>query len=153
MTADNTSRPWGEAIGTLALSAALGPPIGGLGFALEVAIVPALGALATKANLPGDAPSVFLVTVFVALFAVPFSYFIGIFQALATGVAFAVYGWFWRRPPLWFAILTGLGVYAGAMVAGFNGVEEWFMPFLAIHMIPVLVCWLIIRLFWRPQET
>jgi hypothetical protein len=153
MTETSGRRPWGEAIGTLALVAALGPPIGGLVFALEVAVVPSLGALATKANLEGDAPSIFLVTVFVALFAIPFSYFVGIGQAAAAGLAFAVYGWLRGRPPFWFAVVTGLLVYAGAMVAGYSGVEEWFMPFLMIHLIPVLVCWLIVRLFWSAQAS
>lgn len=88
-----------------------------------------------------------MVALFVALFAIPFSYLIGAAQALAVGIAFAAYGWLRGQPPLWFAVLVGLIVYGVASAAGFRASEFWF-AFLLINLVPTLLCWALVRLFW-----
>jgi hypothetical protein len=153
MTAEPPRRPWSEAVATFFTTLALGPPIGGLVFTVCVALYPSMGALAGHAVARGDASSALLVMIFVGLFAVPFSYLVGGVQAAVAGLALAAFGWQLGRPPLWFAAVLGLLIYAGALLSGYNSVQEWFIPFLLIHVIPVLACWSLVRLFWRPQLT
>ena len=141
-------RPWGPALGTFFFTLILGPPIGGIVFAICVAIVPAMGALAGWAGLEGDPSSVALVVLFVSLFAVPLSYLVGGLQSAVTGLAFAAYGWWCGAPPFWMAIVAGLLAFAGGIAWGLVGIEAWFAPFLAVHLVPAIACWAVIRLFW-----
>lgn len=138
--------PWGAAVATVLLCAALGPPIGGLVFAGSMALMPSLAGITPNVN---DDPGGMLASVlFVGLFAVPFSYLIGGLQAAATGLAFAVYGWVKGRPPLWFAALTGAAVFAAAAASGITSDREILVPMILVHALPTLLCWLIVRQFW-----
>lgn len=153
MTPQDARKPWAEAVATVFTTLALGPPIGGLVFALCVAFYPAMAVLAGDVAVHGDATPLLMLMFLVGLFAVPFSFFFGGAQAIAAGLAFAAYGWNLGRPPLWFAGVTGLFAYAGARAAGFSQEGQWFIPFLLVHLIPAFACWAIVRLFWRPLPT
>ena len=68
-----------------------------------------------------------------------------------TGLSFAAYGWMRGKPPLWFAAVTATVVFAGAAVMGIAEAPEMFVPMMLVHAIPALVCWLIIRNYWREK--
>ena len=136
-----------EALLTFFTCLLVGPPIGGLIFALAVAVLPPIASGVTTAASADDQLATGL---FIGLFAVPFSYLVGGLQAAAAGLAFAVYGWFRGRPPLWFAALTAAVIYAGAWIGGWADVDEIFWIMMLVHVVPVLLCWLIIsHLWWR----
>ncbi len=138
-------KPWGEAVATFFTCLALGPPIGGIVFTLGVTFA------ATAEGVPAGAglADKMLSALFVGLFAVPFSYILGGVQAAATGLAFAAYGWLRGRPPVWFAIVTALVVYAGASLSGMADNEDIALLIVFTHFVPALLCWLIVRTYWR----
>lgn len=140
-------RPWGEAIATFFTCLALGPPIGGLVFTLALTLYPGLGGVASA---PGTGLGEALMSaLFLGLFAVPFSYLIGGLQAAVTGLAFAAYGMARGRPSLWVALLVSAVVFAGSTVAGVAE-DGNILPVMAlVHIVPTLLCWLIIRTYWR----
>lgn len=145
-------RPWGEAVATFLTCLALGPPIGGLVFALAVAFIPAMGALADT-GAGWDVEGGLLVSLFVGLFAMPFSYLTGGLQAGAAGLLFAGWGWLKGRPSFVVALGIATVVFAGSAVTGF-GEDGLMLPVIAaIHIVPTLFCWLIIRTYWREGRT
>ena len=143
-----TRQPWGEAVATFFTCLALGPPIGGLIFTLGVSFIPAMGAMAHD-GAGWDVEGGLIAAVFVSLFAIPFSYLVGGLQAGATGLLFAAWGWNKGRPSFVVALVIAAIVTAGALMAGL-GDDGTFLPVMvAIHVVPTLLCWLIIRTFWR----
>ncbi|MBM3520386.1 MAG: hypothetical protein FJX63_06430 [Alphaproteobacteria bacterium] len=148
MSAELPHRPWGPAIATFLLTLLLGPPIGGIIFAICVAILPAMGAIAGDLIDVGDMSSAVAIAAFISLFAIPLSYFVGAAQAAMTGLAYALHGWLLGRPPFWLAVMVGLFVFVGALISGYSAVGDWYLPFLAIHLVPAIACWAITRLFW-----
>ncbi|WP_373506197.1 hypothetical protein [Aestuariivirga sp.] len=144
-------KPWGEAIATFFTCLALGPPIGGLVFTLALTLNPGLGGVP---HAPGTGIGEALMSaLFLGLFAVPFSYLIGGLQAAATGLAFAAYGMARGRPSLRIALLVSAVVFAGAYLAGVADEGEVLPVMVLVHVVPTLLCWLIIRTYWRTASS
>lgn len=143
-------RPWGECLATFLVFLMVGPPIGGIVFAVSMALLPSWSGVphAEGSELSGQLS----VGLFLGLFAIPFSYLVGGLQAAAMGLGHAVYGWFRGRPPLWLAALLAAVVFAGSLISGMADASELFFPMLLVHVIPAFLCWLIVRSFWRRYQ-
>lgn len=141
-------RPWAEAVSTFLICLALGPPLGGLIFAACTAFFPAFGGLANSGN-GWDLSGGLVTTLFLGLFAVPFSYLAGGVQAAATGLLFAAWGWFRGRPSVTVAMLVAAAVFAGSALGGLADEPELLPAMVLIHAVPTFLCWLIIRNFWH----
>ena len=146
-TTVQNARPWGSAVATFLTCLVLGPPIGGLVFSFAMLLIPDVAGIPRSQGTGfGD---YLLMVVWVSLFAVPFSYVIGGLQAAATGFAFGAYGWFKRKLPFWFAVITALCVYLASAIAGFSDGENLLAIMLPVHIIPAFLCWLIVRTYWK----
>lgn len=145
-------RPWGEALASFIICLALGPPIGGLIFAIGLVVVPALDTMAgLKHGL--DLSGGLYAVLILGLFAMPFSYMVGGIQAGAAGLLFALWGWNRGRPPFVVALVISGLVFAGALMAGVGEVPEFLPVLAAIHVVPTAICWLVIRNLWPERRT
>ena len=143
-------KPWGECLATFFVFLMVGPPIGGIVFALTMALLPSVSGVPFGDG--SDTAGQISVGIFIGLFAIPFSYMVGGLQAAAMGLAHAVYGWFRGRQPFWFAAVMAAVVFAGSLISGMADASELFFPMLLVHVIPALLCWLIARSFWRRYQ-
>lgn len=142
-------RPWSEAVATFLTCLMLGPPLGGIAFGFSIVMTPFFSGvpLADGTTLGSQ----LYTGLIIALFGIPFSYLIGGIQAAATGVFLAVFGWMRGRPPLWFALATAVAVFAGAALADIAETSETLTLMIPVHAVPTLLCWLIIRNYWREK--
>jgi hypothetical protein len=140
-------RPWGKVLATVLTSLAVGPPVGAVVFTFSIMIYMWFGGK-PQADGNGFAETL-LGSFFVLLFAVPFSYVLGGLQAFGTGVVFSVYGWWRGSVPWWLAVVAGVVMFGGMLLVG--GIEDLdtYPLFLATHLAASLMCWLIVRNFWR----
>lgn len=140
------ARPWGNAIATVLVCVLIGPPLGSLMFAAAMSFMPGLWGATPPTGI--DVGGALSTVLFVGLFGIPFAFLIGGLQALATGLAFSAYGWRRGRPPLWFAVATAAAVFGAATLLKIVDDPDMMAPMALVHVVPVLICWLIIRAFW-----
>ena len=143
------SKPWGSAIGTVMTYLVLGPPLGAMVLILLLTAVPGL-ALPSPENT-GLGTTV-AVSLGIALFAVPFTYILGGLQALFCGVVLAAYGWLKGRPPLWVGLIASLLAfvvsYSVDIFGTFADSNHIVLVMVITHLLPTILCWLIVRTFW-----
>jgi hypothetical protein len=145
-------RPWKAAIASFLTCLIAGPPVGGIVFALMLAFWPWLqGLLGDGADLTLQYRSfVGLVALIVGL---PLAYVAGGVQAALAGLAFAAYGLLAGRPPAWFAFALAIAIYPVTRLLGIGGPMLFVKSDVAVHVIPVIVCWMLIRPFWKASAA
>ena len=93
--------------------------------------------------------------VFVMLFALPFSYILGGLQSGFCGLALSVYGWFNGKPTFWLALVAAVVSFLLSYAMNFTGtlVDSTYMlvMMLIVHIVPTLLCWLIVRTYWMAR--
>jgi hypothetical protein len=147
-------RPWGAAIATVMTFLALGPPLGGLLFSILLIVSPPF----FETTVPADKGIVDLLSggVLVMLFALPFSYILGGLQAGFCGLVLSVYGWFKGKPAFWAALAASLLSFLMSYAFNFTGTlfdsSYMLLMMLVVHVIPTLLCWLIVRTFWLERK-
>lgn len=134
-------------IATVLVFVLVGPPVGAMVVLLLRSFFPDFTHL-PYLMLPGvgvgNPVSLFLGLIFLLL-----SYVAGGLQALACGAALAVYGWRTGRFPFWFAIATGLAVFGASYLLLWIDLPDTKITMLIVHLVPVALCWLLARNFWR----
>jgi hypothetical protein len=124
---------------TVAIFAAVGPPLGGLVY-VETAILP--GTWDSE-----RLPSILFAMIDVPLFALPFSYFFGIIPACITGLIIGIRQIFFG-PVGWPEVLAW-GLIIGALFALVVRPSDWGPLIIAAEImtnaVPTLLCWRIVR--------
>jgi hypothetical protein len=142
-------KPLLRSIATVLTCAVLGPPVGGIVFALAVSLLPWISGVPLTPDKQVD--DILGVGLFVALFAVPFSYVFGGIQAICVGLIFAVYGWHRGTPPVWLAVVAGLLLFGLSMIIGVDHVDRFSWLLLVAHVFAAFVTWSLVRAFWKPS--
>ena len=151
MNGTELSQRRSQALATVIVTTVLAPVTADLLFAGLVGAMPDFAAADGRTHGPTETG--FWVAAFLAMFALPFSYVIGGLQAAIGGAGLAAYGWFKGRPPLVLAIGLALAAFLGGEAVGlYDRAPAWRGAFLAMHVIPAVLCWLAIRPMW-PAEA
>lgn len=148
MSMNDPSQRWSRSLATFIITTVMAPVAADLLFAALVGALPDFAA--ADGRVHGDTETGFWVAAFVAMFALPFAFVIGGLQAAAGGAVLAAYGWFRGRPPLVLAVgLSLIAFLAGEAYGLYDRAPGWRAAFLAMHVIPAVLCWLAIRPMWR----
>jgi hypothetical protein len=145
-------RPWGAAAASFLTCLLAGPPIGGMVFALMLALWPWWRSL-TGADVTYDTQYQGFIGLAALVVGLPLSYAAGGVQAGLAGLCFSAYGMVAGRPTAWFAGALALAIYPVALMLGISGPMLFVKSDIAVHAIPVIVCWLLIRPFWKASAA
>ena len=67
----------------------------------------------------------------------------------------SVYGWFKGKPAFWVALVAALASFLLSYAMNFTGTlidsSYMFVMMLVVHVVPTLLCWLIVRTYWMAR--